>query len=260
MAVAAVHDRLCPLMSVEWGRWRWSNFGGLLRAGRAANSRRRRHCIAGSRILLRLARDVRAAWLDWFCTAAFCMICTAMTCCPAALAASPSLSDTDGRDCVSCGHQFGSLGAVLRSEPRRRDSTAPSVPPGKDARPEPARPRKDAKAPLVRIGNVEASSGIPVEVIRRILRQSYGRYRACYADGLRRDAELRGKVEVRFVIERDGNASNLMDGGSTLPDTSVVRCILNSVGVLAFPKPRGPWLAPDGGTMSVKLEIWLTPG
>jgi Ca-activated chloride channel family protein len=77
---------------------------------------------------------------------------------------------------------------------------------------------------------------------------------------LRRDAELRGKVEVRFVIERDGNASNLMDGGSTLPDTSVVRCIINSVGVLAFPKPRGPWLAPDGGTMSVKLEIWLTPG
>jgi hypothetical protein len=70
-------------------------------------------------------------------------------------------------------------------------------------------------------------------VIRRLLLQSYGRYRRCYEAGLARDPALSGSVTTRFVIQKDGSISSQADAGSDLPDEAVVRCIVNvPVGVM----------------------------
>jgi hypothetical protein len=109
-----------------------------------------------------------------------------------------------------------------------------------------------SEAPLVRFGKVVVGDGIPAEVVRRILRQNYGRFRLCYEAGLKRNAELRGSVALRFVIEVNGSLSNVSAEGSTVPDREVVGCVVKAVRGLSFPKP-------EGAKVSVFSELQLFP-
>jgi hypothetical protein len=110
------------------------------------------------------------------------------------------------------------------------------------------------KAPRIRSGGVTTSStALPVEVIERIVRQNFGRFRLCYENGLRTEPLLEGTVRSRFVIEADGSAGVVSDAGSDLPDSSVVACVQRAFGNLSFP-------APSGGPMTVTYSLSFTPG
>jgi hypothetical protein len=200
---------------------------------------------------------------------AFIVVCTALSRDPAGVAASATADPfgtgheqrsrpIDASSVTGCDRS--TLGQDVNPEVIALDSIAPRdrSPKGADRQPPPH--RKARKTPIVRQGAIEATGGIPVEVIRRILRQNYGRYRQCYEKGLERHPNLQGEVRVRFAIELDGSTSNSRDEGSTLPDASVIRCMANAVERLSFPKPRGPWAGPDGGPMSVLVHFWLSPG
>jgi hypothetical protein len=107
--------------------------------------------------------------------------------------------------------------------------------------------------PQVRMGDTKVSGRLPPEVIRRIVRQNYGRFRLCYEQGLGRNPNLEGRVTVRFVIGRDGAVSNVSNGGSDLPDSNVVGCVVKAFYGLSFPKP-------EGGIVTVSYPIMLQPG
>jgi hypothetical protein len=79
---------------------------------------------------------------------------------------------------------------------------------------------------------------IPAEVIQRIVRQNFGRFRACYDNGRRGLPDLRGRVAVRFIIDRSGSVSMVQDGGSDLPNQAVVGCVVRSFSGLSFPQPE----------------------
>jgi hypothetical protein len=161
---------------------------------------------------------------------------------------------------MATGRDRSTVGHGVKPEAMPLDSIAPRErsPKGSDRQPPAA--SKRAKAPIVSLGAVEATSGIPVDVIRRILRQNYGRFRQCYQKGLARDRKLQGEVKLRFAIEVDGSTSNSRDDGSTLPDASVIRCLASAIERLSFPKLGAPWAGPDGGPMSVLVHFWLSPG
>ena len=91
------------------------------------------------------------------------------------------------------------------------------------------------------------------EVVRRIIRQNFGRFRLCYENGLRRNPNLQGRVSVRFVIGADGAVSNVGNGGSDMPDGGVVSCIMRSFEGLSFPRP-------EGGIVTVVYPIMFSPG
>lgn len=148
--------------------------------------------------------------------------------------------------------------ASVSADLLRLDSVAPRErsPEGSQRQPPPQGRR--ATTPRIRLGAVEATKGIPLEVIRRILRQNYGRFSLCYEKGLARRPKLAGEVKVAFVVERDGRTSHSRDGGSTLPDATVVRCITSAVGGLSFPSLEGDWAAPEGGTMRVLVQLRLS--
>jgi hypothetical protein len=111
-----------------------------------------------------------------------------------------------------------------------------------------------AKPPSVRIAGPTVVSGrIPGEVIQRIVRQGFGRYRHCYETGLRNNPTLSGRVAVRFVIDRNGAVASAGNGGSDLPDSAVVRCVVGAFTGLSFP-------APEGGIVTVTYPIQFTPG
>jgi hypothetical protein len=111
------------------------------------------------------------------------------------------------------------------------------------------------KAPKVRMvsDGVGVSGRLPAEVVQRLVRQNFGRFRNCYEGGLIRNPNLSGRVAVRFLIARDGTVSNASSAGSSLPDADVTSCVVSRFYGLSFPKP-------EHGTVSVTYPIVFSPG
>ena len=102
-------------------------------------------------------------------------------------------------------------------------------------------------------GKTVVNGHIPAEVIQRIVRQNHGRFRNCYDGGLRTNPSLSGRVVAKFVIDRTGAVSVSQDGGSDMPDRSVVSCVVRTFSGLSFPQP-------EGGIVTVSYPIMFTPG
>jgi hypothetical protein len=117
----------------------------------------------------------------------------------------------------------------------------------------PGGPGHATKVPTMRAGQLTVNGHIPGEVIQRIVRQNYGRFRQCYDSGLRANPNLTGRVTARFVIGRDGAVSNVSNGGGDLPDSSVTSCVINAFYGISFPSP-------DGGIVTVTYPIMFVPG
>lgn len=110
----------------------------------------------------------------------------------------------------------------------------------------------DAAAPArMRAGTPAVGGRLPSDLVQRTVRQSFGRFRACYEAGLRGNPTLSGRVSVRFVIGRDGAVMSAMNGGSDLPDSGVVFCVVNAFRGLSFP-------APPDGIVTVSYPIVFT--
>ncbi|MEO8875698.1 MAG: AgmX/PglI C-terminal domain-containing protein, partial [Polyangiaceae bacterium] len=109
------------------------------------------------------------------------------------------------------------------------------------------------KSPSLRQGTTQVNGRLPPEVIQRIVRQNFGRFRLCYENGMRQNPNLQGRVSVKFVIDRSGAVSTSQDGGSDLPDQSVVQCVVRGFQNLSFPQP-------EGGIVTVVYPIIFTPG
>jgi hypothetical protein len=111
-----------------------------------------------------------------------------------------------------------------------------------------------ATAPSVRSsGGPDVSGVLPAELVQRVVRQNFGRFRNCYEQGLRRNPSLSGRVTARFVIDRAGAVTLAQNGGSDLPDSAVVSCVLSAFYGLSFP-------APDNGTVRVSYPILFSVG
>jgi hypothetical protein len=109
------------------------------------------------------------------------------------------------------------------------------------------------KAPRIREGATQVNGRLPPEVIQRIVRQNFGRFRLCYENGMRNNPNLQGRVSVKFVIDRSGAVAMTADGGSDLPDQGVVQCVVRGFGNLSFPQP-------EGGMVTVVYPIMFNPG
>lgn len=110
-------------------------------------------------------------------------------------------------------------------------------------------PRK--KPPRVKVGKTTVTGRLPPEVIQRIVRSNFGRFRVCYEAGLRTNPNLSGKVTVRFVISRTGTVSSVASTAE-LPDSAVVSCVERAFYSLTFPQP-------EGGIVSVSYPIVFSP-
>ncbi|NUO50223.1 MAG: energy transducer TonB [Polyangiaceae bacterium] len=107
------------------------------------------------------------------------------------------------------------------------------------------------KPPKVKAGSATVGPKYPPEVIQRIVRQNFGRFRLCYENGLRKDPNLEGRVEVSFTIGRDGSVTTAK-GAGTMPDKGVMSCVAKAFSTLKFP-------APDGGVIKVMYPILFSP-
>lgn len=109
------------------------------------------------------------------------------------------------------------------------------------------------KPPRIREADLRSNGHLPSEVIQRIVRQNFGRFRLCYEAGIRNNPGLSGRVVTKFVIGRDGSVMQAQDGGSDIASQDVVSCVVRSFSNLSFPQP-------EGGIATVTYPIVLTPG
>ena len=102
------------------------------------------------------------------------------------------------------------------------------------------------------LGTLTVNGRLPPEVIRRIVRQNFGRFRLCYQEGLRSNPSLQGRVTTKFVIGSDGSVSSAKDNGSDIPDQSVVQCVVRGFSNIAYPQP-------EGGIVVVTAPVMFSP-
>ncbi len=103
-------------------------------------------------------------------------------------------------------------------------------------------------SPRVRLDLGSRVSGpLPPQVIRRIVRQSFGRLRLCYEQALSHRPDLEAHVTAMFVIGRDGEISSV-SGASRDAPSALVACVKRAFHGISFPEP-------DGGTVTVTYPI-----
>ena len=94
--------------------------------------------------------------------------------------------------------------------------------------------------PTLRMGATTVNGRLPAEVIQRIVRQNFGRFRLCYENALREAPDLAGSVVIDFVIDPKGRVtSSKVSTESTLPDEGMRSCVARGMGNLSFPQPEG---------------------
>jgi hypothetical protein len=109
-------------------------------------------------------------------------------------------------------------------------------------------------APTLRNPTVDVNGSIPPEVVQRIVRQNFGRFRLCYEGGLRQNPGLAGRVSVAFMIDKNGTvATALSDHNTDMPDAQVVSCVVRGFANLQFPEPKN-------GMVKVIYPLVLSPG
>jgi hypothetical protein len=82
-------------------------------------------------------------------------------------------------------------------------------------------------------------SRLPAQAIRRVVRHSAGGFRECWSAALGRDAQLSGRVVVRFAIGADGSVLRAEELAPTIPDRELRRCLLERFFALSFDNSPG---------------------
>ncbi len=123
---------------------------------------------------------------------------------------------------------------------------------GSEARTSPRGLAHPTRIPTLTEGEVRVQGATEPEVVRRIIRQNFGRFRLCYDNGLRSHPLLAGRVSVKVVIDRSGAVTGVQDDGSDLPDKEVVACIVRGFHNLSFPRPTS-------GIVTVSYSFLLSP-
>lgn len=82
---------------------------------------------------------------------------------------------------------------------------------------------------------------LPKAVIDEKLKATGPAIQACYERGLKAKPDLRGDVDIDFVVAPDGKVAHASatEGEAALAHAPTVDCILAEIRKLTFPEPRG---------------------
>jgi hypothetical protein len=94
--------------------------------------------------------------------------------------------------------------------------------------------------------------GGPTDAVN-VVRARFGELRRCYEAGRSRNPKLRGRVAMRFVIERTGMVRDARALDTSFADKEVTRCIVDAFSRLTFS-------APTNGPVTVTYPIRLSAG
>jgi hypothetical protein len=82
-------------------------------------------------------------------------------------------------------------------------------------------------------------TGLPKEVIQRIVRQHVSQIHSCYDTAMQKAPTLAGKLAVSFTIDAKGAVASASAGDTTISDAEMVTCVVNVLKRMTFPAPEG---------------------
>lgn len=88
----------------------------------------------------------------------------------------------------------------------------------------------------IRMGPVTVSGGMPPEVVSRIVRQNFGRFKLCAQNA---KAAPDGRYAAKMHIAKSGDVTSVEDEGSTVKSPELAECLATSLRALSFPEPEG---------------------
>jgi hypothetical protein len=96
-------------------------------------------------------------------------------------------------------------------------------------------------APKMVEGLPKVPKGLPTDVVRRVVRANFPRFRACYQQTLKKDPGVAGVVSVSFTIEKTGAVASaaLDEKASTVYDSQMKSCVLGVYKTMSFPELEG---------------------
>jgi hypothetical protein len=83
-------------------------------------------------------------------------------------------------------------------------------------------------------------AGLDEKAVRAAVEPILGRIRVCYAGGLKRNPNLQGRIAVRLRTNAQGKPSHVENGGSEVPDSAVVACVVKQAATIELPAPTAP--------------------
>ena len=83
-------------------------------------------------------------------------------------------------------------------------------------------------------------SGLPKEIISKVIRRHWPEIKECYEVVLDQHPELLGKIVMRFAIDPAGTVAKAEITEDTMNTTDVGACIVKSVMTWTFPAFKGP--------------------
>ncbi|MGZ6089385.1 MAG: DUF2330 domain-containing protein [Polyangiales bacterium] len=86
----------------------------------------------------------------------------------------------------------------------------------------------------------DIGEGIAPEVVKRIVRGNFPRFRACYGAALAKNPGLAGTISTQFVIAKDGTATEVKSEKGTLDDPTMNTCVASIFKSLSFPEVGAP--------------------
>ncbi len=89
-------------------------------------------------------------------------------------------------------------------------------------------------------GVFTAVGSLDKEIIRRIVRLHLKELRYCYEQELARNAALQGRIKLQFTIGANGQVFTSVLQSSTMNNTRVEHCAVNTVRGWEFPRPTKP--------------------
>lgn len=98
----------------------------------------------------------------------------------------------------------------------------------------------------------EGGGVLAKEQIDLVIKERMALYMRCYEKELRRDAQLAGKVVIRFVVDKDGSVKHAHLRATSLNNGVVESCVAAEVQQTRFPRP-------SGGTVIVSYPFGFQP-
>ena len=140
--------------------------------------------------------------------------------------------------------------AELEPGPLPPEETPPAEEPARPADPVTSKPIEPGIAPT----GAPTRGTLPPGALDEKLKQAQPGIAACYERGLKSKPELRGNVNINFVVATDGRVAHVdaAEGEGALPDSATVDCILAEIEKLVFPQP-------SGGRVFVNYPLLLEP-
>jgi hypothetical protein len=102
-------------------------------------------------------------------------------------------------------------------------------------------------------GDAGRGGRLDPNIIQRIVRAHYPYFTGCYESALAENRNLGGRVQIRFIIERDGSVRHVRAECTSMPDPDVVECVVAGYKQLHFPQP-------EMGIVTVVYPIVFMPG